>query len=164
PVLLILDEAWLFLKNPIFSAKIVDWLKTLRKKHVFCVFATQEIDDAANSPIASTLVSQCMSKIFLADPDISPIAKEAYKKFGLEDAEIKLISESQMKKDYYYKSPSGTRLFQLDLDALQLALLTTDHAVCDAIEEIHGRNSREELALEILDKKQIDYTHVYQGR
>lgn len=164
PVLLILDEAWLFLKNPIFSAKIVDWLKTLRKKHVFCVFATQEIDDAANSPIASTLVSQCMSKIFLADPDISPIAREAYKKFGLEDAEIKLISESQMKKDYYYKSPSGTRLFQLDLDALQLALLTTDHAVCDAIEEIHGRNSREELTLEILDKKQIDYTHVYQGR
>ena len=162
PVLLVLDEAWVFLKAPVFADKIVDWLKTLRKKNVFVVFATQEIDDAAKSPIASTIVSQCMTKIYLADPNLSPIVEEAYKKFGLDDAEIALITNSQMKQDYFYKSPQGTRLFQLALDSLQLALLTTDHKICDEIEAEFGKNTGEGLAIEILKKKNIDYSHIYE--
>ena len=34
PTYMILDECWLFLDNPMFSSKIKDWLKTLRKKNV----------------------------------------------------------------------------------------------------------------------------------
>ena len=51
PTLMILDEAWLFLRHPIFMLRLQDWLKTLRKRNVYVVFATQEIADAANSPI-----------------------------------------------------------------------------------------------------------------
>ena len=32
PTMLILDEAWLFLDDPVFAARIRQWLKTLRKK------------------------------------------------------------------------------------------------------------------------------------
>src|SRR3546814_5689061 len=32
PTLLVLDEAWLFIDNPLFAGRIRDWLKTLRKK------------------------------------------------------------------------------------------------------------------------------------
>ena len=41
PTLLILDEAWLFLDEPAFAARIRAWLKTLRKKNVSVIFATQ---------------------------------------------------------------------------------------------------------------------------
>jgi type IV secretion system protein VirB4 len=41
PTLLVLDEAWVFLDDPLFSARIREWLKTLRKKNVAVVFATQ---------------------------------------------------------------------------------------------------------------------------
>ena len=41
PTLLILDEAWVFLDNPLFAARIREWLKVLRKKNVAVVFATQ---------------------------------------------------------------------------------------------------------------------------
>ena len=34
PTMLILDEAWLFLDDPVFAARIRQWLKTLRKKRV----------------------------------------------------------------------------------------------------------------------------------
>jgi type IV secretion system protein VirB4 len=44
--LLVLDEAWLFLRHPLFREKIEEWLKTLRKKNVFVVFATQDVSDA----------------------------------------------------------------------------------------------------------------------
>ena len=164
PTLLVLDEAWTFLKNPIFAGKIVEWLKTLRKKHVFVVFATQETDDAARSAIASTIVSQCPTKIFLADEQAeTKMIRDSYRNFGLEDSEIHLLTQMVRKRDYFYKSPLGTRLFQLDLDALQLAILTGDHALLDTIEAEHGRNSGIALVEEILAAKHIDYTYLLEA-
>jgi hypothetical protein len=37
--------------------------------------------------------------------------------------EIQMLSLSRKKQDYYYKSPSGTRLFQLSLGPLTLGLM-----------------------------------------
>ncbi|HVK79965.1 MAG TPA: conjugal transfer protein TrbE, partial [Verrucomicrobiae bacterium] len=45
PTLLILDEAWLFLKDAMFATQIQDWLKTLRKRNVAVIFASQELAD-----------------------------------------------------------------------------------------------------------------------
>ena len=164
PTLLVLDEAWIFFKNEIFAQKIVEWLKVLRKKNVFVVFATQEIDDAVNSPIASTLVSQCVTKIFLADEEaLTPMNRETYRKFGLEESEIRLLSQMQKKMDYFYKSSIGTRRFQLELDDLQLAILTAsveDHKMLDQIEKDFGKNTGKELVEEILKRKNIDYKYL----
>ena len=49
PTLLLLDEAWSFLKHSFFRKKISDWLKTLRKKKVGVVFALQNINDLKDS-------------------------------------------------------------------------------------------------------------------
>lgn len=119
--LFILDEAWVFLDHPIFEMKMKEWLKTLRKKNVFCVFATQEVADAANSKIASTLIQNCPTKIFLADPKAIDLM-EYYRRFGLTDEEIAILSMAKKKRDYYYKSTMGTRLFQLNLGVLTLAM------------------------------------------
>ncbi|WP_312780664.1 hypothetical protein [Brevundimonas sp.] len=59
PTLLILDEAWLFLGETAFAARIREWLKTLRKKGVAVVFATQSLDDVVRSSIASALIESC---------------------------------------------------------------------------------------------------------
>lgn len=164
PTLLVLDEAWIFLKNKIFAAKLVDWLKTLRKKHVFVVFATQEVSDAAESPIGKTIIQQCASKIYLADDQATTNALyKAYRAFGLEDSEIALLADTGSmikKRDYYYKSAIGSRIFRLGLDRLQLGLLTTsaeDHQMLDKLEAKYGRNSRRELAYNILKAKNIKY-------
>lgn len=164
PTLLVLDEAWIFFKNEIFASKIVEWLKVLRKKNVFVVFATQEIDDAIKSPIASTIVSQCVSKIFLADEEaLTQMNREAYRKFGLEQSEIKLLSQMVKKRDYFYKSSMGTRLFQLGLDELQLGILTCsndEHKLLDEVERNYGKNTGEELVEQILKAKKIEYLYL----
>jgi type IV secretion/conjugal transfer VirB4 family ATPase len=41
PTLMVLDEAWLYLTESLFAAKIREWLKVLRKKNVAVIFATQ---------------------------------------------------------------------------------------------------------------------------
>jgi hypothetical protein len=65
PTLLILDEAWLFLDDPVFAARIRQWLKTLRKKNVSVIFATQSLADIKDSSIAPAIIESCASRIFL---------------------------------------------------------------------------------------------------
>jgi type IV secretion/conjugal transfer VirB4 family ATPase len=122
PTLLVLDEAWLFLKHPVFMGQLQNWLKTLRKKNVYVVFATQEIADAADSPIMSTILSACHTKIYLPDEEaLTPAMSESYRKFGLSDTEIMLLANAQKKRDYYYRSVKGRRLFTLNMGPVALA-------------------------------------------
>src|SRR3546814_5708158 len=65
PTLLILDEAWVYLDNPVFAARIREWLKVLRKKNVSVVFATQSLADIAGSSIAPAIIESCPQRIFL---------------------------------------------------------------------------------------------------
>ena len=151
PTLLVMDEAWVFLDNPYFARRIDDWLRTLRKKHVAVVFATQDVPSVAKSSISTTILSQCQTRFYLADPNAaSDMLSQYYRTFGLSDSEIGALATGRMKRDYFYKSPNGARMFQLELDDFQLALLCPPKSVLDQMESIYGRNSGKELAAEIL--------------
>ena len=147
---LFLDEAWLYLQHPVFSRFIQEWLRTLRKKKVFCIFATQEVSAASKSSLRDTIVQQCLTKIYLADESAISLA-ESYRDFGLAESEIVALSEATMKRDYYFKNPNGSRMFTLDLDAFQLALISSDHELLDRLESQYGRNTTKELAFELID-------------
>ena len=116
PTLLVLDEAWLFLDNSLFAAQIKAWLKTLRKKNVSVLFATQSLADIEQSTIAATLIDSCPQKIFLPNERAREAMLEGfYRRFGLNDRQIDLIAEATPKSDYYIVSPRGNRLFSLTL-------------------------------------------------
>jgi type IV secretion system protein TrbE len=122
PTLLILDEAWLFLDNPLFAARIREWLKILRKKNVAVVFATQSLADIAESSIAPAIIESCPQRIFLPnDRAVEPQARAAYERFGLNARQIELIARSTPKRDYYLQSRRGNRLFDLGLGRIALA-------------------------------------------
>lgn len=156
---LFLDEAWLYLQHPVFAGFIQEWLRTLRKKKVFCIFATQEVSAASKSSLRDTIVQQCLTKIYLADESAVSLA-ESYKDFGLTDSEIVALSEATMKRDYYFKNPNGSRMFTLDLDDFQLALISSDHEILDNLENRYGRNTTEELAFEMLDAVKEKYRRI----
>ena len=121
PTMLVLDEAWLFLKHPVFMNQLQNWLKSLRKKNVYVVFATQEVADAAGSPIMATILSACHTKIYLPDEEaLTPAMAETYQRFGLSDAEIQLLATLQAKRDYYYRSVNGHRVFSLNMGPVAL--------------------------------------------
>jgi type IV secretion system protein VirB4 len=129
PTLLVLDEAWLFLKHPVFMARLQDWLKTLRKRNVYVVFATQEIADAAGSPILPTILSACPTKIYLPNEEaLTPHLAAAYAGFGLTETELRIIAQAPKKRDYYYRSVRGRRLFTLDLGEVALAFAAMSSA------------------------------------
>jgi type IV secretion system protein VirB4 len=78
PTIIVLDEAWALIDNPIFSVKIKDWLKTLRKLNAMVVFATQSVEDATNSAISDTLVQQTATQIFLPNPKATDVYRKAF--------------------------------------------------------------------------------------
>ncbi|MBL8372050.1 MAG: conjugal transfer protein TrbE [Burkholderiaceae bacterium] len=122
PTLLLLDESWLFLDDPVFAARIRQWLKTLRKKNVSVLFATQSLADIQGSSIAPAIVESCASRIFLPNPQATePQVRSIYEAFGLNRRQIEIVATSVPKRDYYYQSRLGNRLFDLDLGPVALA-------------------------------------------
>jgi type IV secretion system protein VirB4 len=124
PTLLVLDEAWLFLDDPLFAGKIREWLKTLRRRNVSVVFASQSLDDIANSKIASALIENCPTRIFLPnDRAQEPKTRDLYTSFGLSSRQIQIIATAVPKSQYYYQSRAGNRLFELGLSPTALAMV-----------------------------------------
>lgn len=122
PTLLLLDESWLFLDDPVFAARIRQWLKTLRKKNVSVLFATQSLADIQGSSIAPAIVESCASRIFLPNPQATePQVRSIYEAFGLNRRQIEIVATAVPKRDYYYQSRLGNRLFDLDLGPVALA-------------------------------------------
>ena len=114
--MLILDEAWLFLDDPVFASRIRQWLKTLRKKNVSVIFATQSLADIKDSTIAPAIVESCASRIFLPNPQATePQIRAIYEGFGLNGRQIEIVATAQPKRDYYYQSRLGNRVFDLGL-------------------------------------------------
>lgn len=124
PSLLIIDESWVIMKNSKFAAELEEWLRTLRKKEVSVVFATQEITDILKSEIKDILLTSCPTKIFLPYPQANTqehIYK--YKALGLNLKQINLISELESQRDYYAVSREGSINFKIDLSNFEIAFL-----------------------------------------
>ena len=142
PSLLILDEAWLFLDSPLFATRIREWLKTLRKKNVAVVFATQSLADIAASSIAPAIIESCPTRIYLPnDRAIETQIREIYERFGLNQRQIEIIARATPKQDYYAQTARGNRLFELDLGPLALAICSAstlpDHKLMDQLLKEH---------------------------
>ena len=138
PTLLILDEAWAYLRDPMFAGQIQAWLKTLRKRNVAVVFATQELADVEQSAIAATIFEACPTRIYLPnDRAREPRTRAFYESLGLNQRQIAIISEAAPKRDYYVQARAGARLVDLALGPAALAFLgastPSDRAAIDRV-------------------------------
>lgn len=89
PAMILIDEGWKALDDEVFAAQLRDWLKTLRKRNAIVGFATQSARDALDSRIASALVEQTATMVFMPNPKAR---EEDYcAGFGLTPHELDLI-------------------------------------------------------------------------
>jgi type IV secretion system protein TrbE len=159
PTLLIVDEGWLALDDPGFAAQLREWLKTLRKKNASVVFATQSLADIDGSAIAPAIIESCPTRILLPneralEPQISAI----YRRFGLNDRQIDILSRATPKREYYCQSRHGNRLFELGLSEIALAFTAASSKIDQAaIAEILVAHGRAGFAAAWLRSKDLDW-------
>jgi len=122
PTLVLLDEAWVYLKHGLFRERMRDWLKTLRRMNGVVVMATQQLSDICNSEIADVILENCPTKILLPNAEAqTPNSKSFYDRVGLNDTELNLIQTSVPKQHYYVLSPMGRRLISLGIGRVALS-------------------------------------------
>jgi type IV secretion/conjugal transfer VirB4 family ATPase len=144
PSVIILDEAWLMLGHAVFRNKIREWLKVLRKANCLVLMATQSLSDAANSGILDVIVESTATKIFLPnvyarDEDTSAL----YRRMGLNARQIHILTTAVPKREYYYVSESGRRLYDLALGPLALAFVgATDKESIAMIKQLEAKHGK----------------------
>lgn len=126
PTLIVLEEAWLYISHEVFAKKLKDWLKTMRKKNARVVFATQSLadlyDPATKSLTATTaaIMESCPTKVYLPNPAMESEIKELYRKIGLSDRQLEIISHIGIpKRHYYVVTPQGNRLIDLGISDIK---------------------------------------------
>ena len=159
PTLLILDEAWLFLDHPVFADKIRNWLKSLRKKNVSVVFATQSVDDVFKSNIAPALLESCPARVLLPnDRVLEPQIRKSYEKLGLNEQQLSILSTAIPKQQYYYVSRLGNRLFDLELGMIALAFCAANSPEDkQVIKDIINQYGREDFLKNYLKQKDLGW-------
>ncbi|MGY2805594.1 conjugal transfer protein TrbE [Bradyrhizobium sp. USDA 4506] len=143
PTLLIVDEGWLALDDEDFAGQLREWLKTLRKKNASIIFATQSLSDIDGSAIAPAIIESCPTRLLLPNERaIEPQITAIYRRFGLNDRQIELLSRATPKRDYYCQSRRGNRMFELGLGEVALAFTAasskTDQAAITQLLAEHG--------------------------
>jgi type IV secretion system protein VirB4 len=139
PTMIVLDEAWALIDNPIFAPKIKDWLKVLRKLNTFVIFATQSVEDAAKSMISDTLIQQTATQIFLPNLKATEIYQTA---FMLSQREYNLIKTTDPASRYFLiKQGVNAVVARVDLSGMG-----------DIINVLSGRSATITLLHELLEK------------
>ncbi len=125
PFMYIGDELWKLVSDPHFEPHFKNKQKTNRKENGIFVFATQEPEDVLRSPIASTLISQCATQIFLPDPSCERAHYvDGFKLTEWEFQRIKKLSVDS--RTFLVKQNEHSTMAILDLEGLsdELAVLS----------------------------------------
>ena len=128
PTLIVIEEAWAALMHGRFADRLRQWLLTLRKRNAAVVVVAHSPAQFKDPAVkgAQLLIESCPTRIFLPNPDASePDTAALYGWLGLNSAEVARLARARKKRDYYVRSPSGARTFELALGPLEMAFLGT---------------------------------------
>ena len=120
----LIDEAWVFLRNPSIQRYVIEALKTWRKHNAAMILSTQSLDELKRSELLDVIVESCATKIFLANPDMD---RDLYRRqFHLNDREVELISTLIPKQQFLLKTPELAKVANLHVDPRSYWLYTND--------------------------------------
>ncbi|WP_157266368.1 VirB4 family type IV secretion/conjugal transfer ATPase [Azohydromonas aeria] len=117
-LMLVMEEAWKPLKDPVLAAFAHDKAKTVRKKNGLPVFTTQEPGDVANDMTGDTLVTQAASIICFHDPSAS--AKAYLEGLRLTPAEYAVVKRlgNNGGRGFFFKQGNASCIADFDLSGM----------------------------------------------
>lgn len=126
PTLIVIEEMWGALMRTVFARRIKQWLLTLRKQNAAVMLVAHTLAQFDELPAKQVILDSCPTRILLPNPDATSERNASlYAEIGCNVREIANIATATPKRDYYLKSPLGSRMVQLDLGPVALAFLST---------------------------------------
>lgn len=129
-----MDEFWKMLQDPHFQKKAEDVVNTIRKRDGFAVFSTQSPQAVLKSPIAHSLVGQCVTQVFLPNPRAD--AEDYVDGFKLTHREFEIVKDEMPAinlRGFLYKQGSNAAVCELNLAGFndELAVLSGTSTTVD---------------------------------
>ena len=121
--LMVVDEAWRYLKDPAVLSYLAEAAKTWRKKNAALIMATQSAVDVTETPGAAGLLESMPTKIFLANPHLPEQVGEI---FRLNPDEMDTIRSLVPKMELYLKRASLSAILRLEVDPASYWLYTSN--------------------------------------
>ena len=144
--LMVVDEAWRYMRDPVVLAYLAEAAKTWRKKNAALVLATQSAVDVTATSGAAALLESIPTKLFLANPELPD---EVGDLFRLNEAEVARVRGLTPKRELYLRRPAEAAVLRLEVDPESYWLYTssaTDAETRARAVEQHGLTR----ALEVL--------------
>ena len=139
PALIVVDEGWKALDDPVFVRRIKDWEKTIRKRNGLVGFCTQSASDALESRIASAIIEQAATQVFF--PNSRARAVDYVEGFGLTEHEFELVRTlPDTSRCFLIKRGDHSVVAKLDLSGLsgELAVLAGTERTVRRLEALRG--------------------------
>ena len=116
------------LLDPYFEAKALDVAKTYRKRNAIGVFGTQSAADVLRSPISRQLIEQCVSQIYLPNPQAARV--DYIDGFKLTEREYHIVQHELIANNvrgFLFKQGAKATVCELDLRGFddELAVLSS---------------------------------------
>lgn len=126
PTMIYIPEVWAALRNPQFSARIEEWLKTMAKKLCHVMMDSQSIEDIAGDDSFKSFRACVPNLVFSADAR-AEADREFYKRnFALTDLQVSLIARGLPKRSYVLVEGTSARLLDVQVPRSALAFLRSD--------------------------------------
>ncbi len=122
PTIIVLDEAWQLLANPLFAPQVDTWMDHLTASNAMMIATTEQVEQSVYYPFAQKISAKAATQLFLPDPDPLP---EFMTVFGLNTQEMGYVS--QMRTDDRHvliKRGRETAIIKANLAPLGDALYT----------------------------------------
>ena len=111
--LMVVDEAWRYLRDPAVLSYLAEAAKTWRKKNAALILATQSAVDLTGTAGAPALLESLPTKLFLANPDLPSSVADV---FQLNDQEVELIRGLLPKREMYLRRSDEFAVIRLEVD------------------------------------------------
>lgn len=121
---IIIDEAWMMLKDDYFNKELIMWIKTLRKHNVTLIMATQSITDFCSGKNFVDILDCVQTRIYLPNTALQSLhMKKYYEKMNLNEREINEIANGREKQDLFLQKDDIFMPFRLILSDKEKELL-----------------------------------------
>ncbi len=145
--LMVVDEAWRYLRDPAVLSYLAEAAKTWRKKNAALIMATQSAVDVTGTAGADALLESIPTKLFLANPELPAKAADI---FRLNPSEVATIRGLIPKRELYMRRPETAGKLRLDVDPESYWLYTSSprdaQARAEAVKQHGLENALEHLS------------------
>ena len=158
PAIVVFNEAWELLDNPIMSPKIDAMLTRFKEKNCVAIFSAFEGNKIAQSKMNKNIIGHFTSKIIYPDYDISDVEQIFYEKIlHMSDQEIEMLHiMNKDEKQFLLKHGSDSVIINLDfINNIEITqLLASDKKVRDIFAATYNKYSnleKNEIIIKIFE-------------